>query len=499
MRRFLSIMLSAAMVISFYGCGNKESKPIVDEYGGEMGETAVTEYPGAVAVNSGEEKSDMAKRLGVEKLEYTDSFDVSGLPVSIHLDAPLPEVGVLPSYKISDMTEARIDEAKIASKVFEDGWRALTGEELFRIEMSEFSDEQIEDLLAGKVIEQYEGDKLVGTVQLPQDYNPSDSGHMYIGKCGGTDCMLSFSYFDGVCIRLEPVNPGDFIKEGSLNYMNVYDPAYFDIPDGFWTKEGIYVSNYNLNIGFDENGNVLTISSENAMDYDIAHNMSDKPNRCRKSDDELMNEAEHFLDKALGITMPEGTLTFYGNLFAGENIDYEKSGIEKKKYKKELVFTTTDTYPVIDFNTSVRDGYEIAIDNTIAGIEPYLGRPYQYEEVMNTGAIDITEEGVIGFNYNWKYCFEEELSHDSELLKFEKVMECFEEGLKDNVMMSDYVSAKLSFNDIYLTYVVVDGSGEKAYVPAWSFVGYSNGTPKLLVYINALDGSFVSAEKPDVR
>ncbi len=183
----------------------------------------------------------------------------------------------------------------------------------------------------------------------------------------------------------------------------------------------------------------------------------------------------------------------------GENIDYEKSGIEKKKYKKELVFTTTDTYPVIDFNTSVRDGYEIAIDNTIAGIEPYLGRPYQYEEVMNTGAIDITEEGVIGFNYNWKYCFEEELSHDSELLKFEKVMECFEEGLKDNVMMSDYVSAKLSFNDIYLTYVVVDGSGEKAYVPAWSFVGYSNGTPKLLVYINALDGSFVSAEKPDVR
>ncbi len=270
MRRFLSIMLSAAMVISFNGCGNKESKPIVDEYGGEMGETDVTEYPGAVAVNSGEEKSDMAQRLGVEKLEYTDSFDVSGLPVSIHLDAPLPEVGVLPSYKISDMTEARIDEAKIASKVFEDGWRELTGEELFRIEMSEFSDEQIEDLLAGKVIEQYEGDKLVGTVQLPQDYNPSDSGHMYIGKCGGTDCMLSFSYFDGVCIRLEPVNPGDFIKEGGLNYMNIYDPAYFDIPDGFWTKEGIYVSNYNLNIGYDEEGNVLTISSENAMDYDIA-------------------------------------------------------------------------------------------------------------------------------------------------------------------------------------------------------------------------------------
>ena len=36
------------------------------------------------------------------------------------------------------------------------------------------------------------------------------------------------------------------------------------------------------------------------------------------------------------------------------------------------------------------------------------------------------------------------------------------------------------------------------YVPAWNFVGYVNGgEKKIFVYINAIDGSFISAEKPE--
>ena len=165
------------------------------------------------------------------------------------------------------------------------------------------------------------------------------------------------------------------------------------------------------------------------------------------------------------------------------------------------MFSSTNNYPLINYASSVRNGYEVAIQPYIAGIEPYLGRTIDGQVESNSGHVDITEEGVIGFFYYWRYYFEEELSSDCELMKFSNIIECFKEGLKENVLLGDYGLSDLYFNDIYLTYVVVsspDDSGEKSYVPAWSFVGYNNGTPKIIVYINALDGSFVSAEEPKV-
>jgi hypothetical protein len=212
-------------------------------------------------------------------------------------------------------------------------------------------------------------------------------------------------------------------------------------------------------------------------------------------------ETEHFLNEMLGVYMPSGTINVYGDTYFDSNIDYEKSKLERESNKAELVFSSTNNYPLINYASSVRNGYEVAIQPNIAGIEPYLGRTVDGQVESNSGHVDITEEGVIGFFYYWKYYFEEELSSDCELMKFSNIIECFKEDLKENVLLGDYGLSDLYFNDIYLTYAVVsapDDSGEKSYVPAWSFVGYNNGTPKIIVYINALDGSFVSAEEPKV-
>ena len=138
----------------------------------------------------------------------------------------------------------------------------------------------------------------------------------------------------------------------------------------------------------------------------------------------------------------------------------------------------------------------------IAGLEPYAGSDTtEYAPEANYGFINITDEGVVSFSYTWVWDFEEELSPDSELLTFNNVIESFKEGVQENVMITDFSSESISFNDAYLTYVVIsspDGSGEMTYVPAWNFVGYVNGgEKKIFVYINAIDGSFISAEKPE--
>ena len=166
----------------------------------------------------------------------------------------------------------------------------------------------------------------------------------------------------------------------------------------------------------------------------------------------------------------------------------------------ELVFSEEETYPKINYSTAVRNGYLIELDSTIAGLEPYYGRdPWNMDGYqMNNGEVKLTDRGVIGFNYFWKYYFDEELSPDSELLKFDSVMESFEEGVKQNVMLGDYGVTKMAFNEMHLTYVLessANNPAEMAYVPAWAFMGYNNGNAKIVVYINAIDGSFISADR----
>ena len=511
MKKVKCVMLAAAMALSMAGCGGKGETGTIEEYGNlqegvteEGSESLSKEGTIAVTTESGEEKSDVAKRLGVDKIECNDSFEVSGKMVSIHVNSPLPEFGALPTYKVYKMTPDRLDVASIIKAVFQDGSRELSEEEALREELKEFSDEEVEGLLNGKPIEVYEGDNLVYRIEPIEDgENIGGEGHTYKGKYHGIDYVLStFESQDGVSIVFYPDNPGEFIGEPALKYMNTYYPSKFDATDGYWTKDGYYVPNEHSYLGVDENGEEEYLTSENAMEYDIDENMKDRPNRCGKSDDTLKEEAEYFLSSTLGITMPSGTIDLYGNNEVYNDIDYEKSNIEQEFHKSELVFSEDNTFPKVNFNTAVRDGYEIGIMPKIAGLEPYAGSDTtEYAPEANYGFINITDEGVVSFSYTWVWDFEEELSPDSELLAFNNVIESFKEGVQENVMITDFSSESISFNDAYLTYVVIsspDGSGEMTYVPAWNFVGYVNGgEKKIFVYINAIDGSFISAEKPE--
>ena len=84
----------------------------------------------------------------------------------------------------------------------------------------------------------------------------------------GSDYTLTISEWESsIDVILEPDNPGEIIGEGDLKYMNVYCPSFFNLVDGVWTKDGMYISNANGNIGFDENGDPIIVTSENVKDY----------------------------------------------------------------------------------------------------------------------------------------------------------------------------------------------------------------------------------------
>ena len=92
MKKVKCVMLAAAMALSMAGCGGKGETGTIEEYGNlqegvteEGSESLSKEGTIAVTTESGEEKSDAAKRLGVDKIECNDSFEVSGKMVSIIL------------------------------------------------------------------------------------------------------------------------------------------------------------------------------------------------------------------------------------------------------------------------------------------------------------------------------------------------------------------------------------------------------------------------------
>lgn len=509
MKKAISIVLAAVMFASLGGCG-KGSPDSVGDYGNLPEGTSVTKSQTSVDNSITEDSSEIARCLGVNKLEYVGSFDVSGNEVSVHIDAPLPEVGKLPTYKVRKMTPGLLDEEAIVKKFFGDTARKATDKEQLRLTMPELTDEEIDRLMQGETVNVYEGDKLVGTIEGPSEESLEESAgsegeqyHTYLGKYKGTDFLLEVNYYPDMSsafLSLEPVNPGEFLGNSSLRYMNVYDPIFSSITGGLWTTDGTYIEGINTNMGVDEEGNPIIITSENIEEYDIGKQMADSPNTCTASEDVLLMETESFLDEMLGVTMPSGVVKLYSASNKLDGIDLERSGIDASAGMSELVFSEENTYPKINYSTAVRNGYLIGLDSTIAGLEPYYGRdPWNMDGYqMNNGEVKLTDRGVIGFNYFWKYYFDEELSPDSELLKFDSVMESFEEGVKQNVMLGDYGVTKMAFNEMHLTYVLESSAynpAEMAYVPAWAFMGYNNGNAKTVVYINAIDGSFISADR----
>ncbi|MBQ6428125.1 MAG: hypothetical protein IJK03_05045, partial [Oscillospiraceae bacterium] len=90
---------------------------------------------------------------------------------------------------------------------------------------------------------------------------------------------------------------------------------------------------------------------------------------------------------------------------------------------------------------------------------------------------------------------EELLADDFQLLPFDKLMDAFERGLKENLSTEKINGSKLTITSTRLVYYPVyteEKPDEFTLVPAWSFPLESNGTIGL-AYVNAIDGSWLTA------
>ena len=156
-------------------------------------------------------------------------------------------------------------------------------------------------------------------------------------------------------------------------------------------------------------------------------------------------------------------------------------------YKKELLFYSDDAVKSGTMEGAVLDGYEVQYNmcHAVTGEEDYSWM------IGNSGFLWVTDKGVIGGSVNINYEVVEKLADQVQVLKFENLMECFEEVVKTDFDVSKVNGQKLTFSSATLMYYPVwseEDAHEFTLVPCWCFEGYSNGRVAT-VLINAVDGS----------
>ena len=116
----------------------------------------------------------------------------------------------------------------------------------------------------------------------------------------------------------------------------------------------------------------------------------------------------------------------------------------------------------------------------------------------------VDEKGIVALHFSIAYNFEEELSDNASILKFDTAMEAFKKDVVDNLdlgqLRNTTVSQKMSFEKIEMVYYPIsnpDKPGECTYVPAWAvFLGTGNkgngATYIAMVLINAVDGTYIT-------
>ena len=242
---------------------------------------------------------------------------------------------------------------------------------------------------------------------------------------------------------------------------------------------------------------------ETGPEFDIKTNMKDSPNRCTFTDEQLVNHAKDFFEGTLGINISEYAMSsrcsnrfyeLYTNIELSDAEAEEDDGNTeevKKADRVELVFSERNSFPDIDYTSSVRDGYKVSVLTFING----LIVPMSYTDFRNEfGYVNITDSGIVGFKFRWRYLVKERLSDESVLMSFENIMQCMEKALIDSEVLANMTMPNIQFDYMSINYKEVespDDPDEITLVPALSFDGSVYGNPVYEITLNAIDGSVI--------
>ena len=492
MRRFkqiTGIVLVAMMALSVAGCGKNELETIED-YGSTSQESVSSpEDPKQAELEKAIEEN-ATDSQGLIFGECIDEFQAGSIKVTRNITDHGESYMSIPTFKAEKVTVENLDAEGYAKKLFGDTARQLSFKPRNPDNLRSWEQEPSREDIVFSEEEYWE-----------QRDEREDTWFAYEGTYSGKEYYLLVTYESesGIAgLEMFPKNAGDIIGEGKLAYVTQYDPAYFEIPNVYEAGSNILLCE---RYGYiQDDGEILQMDKETGPEYDLRKNMPVYENRCQFSSSQLENRAKDFFEGTLDIKISEYPVKancsnrfyeYYLDLGLDEEDQDESEKSDKTGDMVELVFSSDNNFPDIDYNSTVIDGYSV-------GIYPVLDQIYlpgSYTDFgYYMGHIDIAEEGIVGFNFRWKYLIKGRLSDDSALLEFENVMECMKKEVTSSEVFANLLVSNIAFNDMNITYEVLespDKMDEVTFVPALSFYGMSDGITKYEITLNAIDGSVI--------
>lgn len=481
----ICILLSSTILFSFSGCGKTEIEDVVyvDETDSNLSETEASE-----------ENTDFDPYNPEKTLVYSNTLNVRGTNISIEIEDSDYKPDQLPSYKAKRTVYDENKEKTLVHSLLGDTAKSI--------------DVDITDYLK-------RDDAL-------ENHSDNDIVHVYEGSYNGIESRLTYiytAYDHRLTIEMHPLDAGSFIGEPENKFLSYY---YRDVMCSLVMPESeTRLGQYNDLETNDESSGYndpetadgseeMYISSEDIAE--INTKLKDLPNRTELSFDGLYDTAYDFTKNTLGYNLAdESALSVYtyGQFFPFDLTYYypyvEKTEILNNDFiaqddscVTELVFSDKQNLnsPEAHTDNLIKDGYQVSITSRIAGILPVINKDDAWNNSSH-GWINITDKGILGFDFSYCFELEEILSENVQLLDFNVLMECFEKELTDHLNTVDIGLSNIRFEYIHFVYYGIespDDSNELTFIPAWVISGYNNGMPCLDVIINAVDGSIISIE-----
>ena len=436
---------SKAETVTDYGGESKKTAADASSVaGGTEAETAGTEDPGNSTEGSG---SGSVPALPVPQTDgspiYEKTFDLNGVPVEVGIKTVIRDADHFHSYQMKTIEYTAEKEKEIVQKLLGD-----SAKEVRRDLSKEEGDSELIMDLAKSLEMSISGDASVWSkTKVPGWVEDDIFYHVYEGIYKDWDYQLMVADCgDGAGIRL-----GLFPKI-------IGDPI------------GAKDCNMYMEVQTDLNGGGYTMLNNTL----VQKAMSDRPNRTQGSEETLIGMAEAFIKDVLGMEVDREDLVLTRGKETGNPT------------RTELLFFPEEAENSKTLEGAVLDGYRIDYDMSHTGLD---------FSMLNQGILCVTDQGVMGCTLDIIFEVDQVLSEDVQLLPFDKVMDSFQQGMKDHFETSYVNGSKLSFSMAELIYYPTspeDAPEESTLVPVWRFRAVSNG-PIGQVYINAIDGSWIVA------
>ena len=451
-------ILAAAMVMSLNACGNKDSYEIA-EYGTE---TADTSKEAGEPENEAGVEGTLDDRLGGSEFTFQKDITVRGVNVSFDINYKIyNEIDRIPIYSVRSVTEDDIQEEEIVNNIFGDSAEKLDEEGR---ELSVENGDSLRIIESGMnayasfLNRNYSmGYKCAAWVEEEDFFI-----HTYEGSYRDVPYQMMIIYdreYEGIYYSLYPKNPGDVIGNDTCDHFAVN-----------WGDGNMVL--------YDENA---ALGAVTPIGINVNEALAGVENLTQSSSEELEDMVHEIMTEKFECAVYDGMIS-----------SAKEAGIE-------IIFYPGDSLHDPKLSGAVRNGY-IVSNTTLAGLLVY--RKGMYGRFIGNPEAMVDDEGVFGIGLSKNYEFIDQVSPDSEILDFNSAMASLEKAVQDNI---DSIMGTNTRKDLTIDYAELiyypqpspDTEGEYALVPAWeSDIIDGNGTVGI-IYINAMDGSFLAFDEFD--